>query len=338
MSDAPLVRLEGVTKRFRADRSLWRRLRGDPATAPRAVIDDLTLDVRPGEILGIVGANGAGKTTLLKLVSGALVPDAGRVTIEGREARAAAHRIAVVPADERALFWRASAWENVRLFGALHGLTGDTLDTAVDEALDVVGIGHTGAQLVGAFSSGMRQRVLLARALVTCAPLLVLDEPTRSLDPVSARELRAFVREIVERRAGTTVLLATHATDEALALCDRAALLVRGRLVAADALCALGAALRGTRVRARVAAEHAARARVLLHVRGESLPPARDGWVELESELPDATHLPLVLEALVRAGVRVAEYGAVSPTLADLLERAEATLDAGAPPREAAVA
>ena len=203
--------------------------------------------------------------------------------------------------------------------------------------LDVVGIGHTGEQLVGAFSSGMRQRVLLARALVTRAPLLILDEPTRSLDPVSARELRAFVREIVQRRDGLTVLLATHATDEALALCDRAALLVRGRLAAADALPALGDALRGTRVRARVAAEHAARARVLLHVRADALPPARDGWVELESELPDASHLPLVLEALVRAGVRVAEYGPVTPSLADLLERAESALG-GAAPREAAVA
>ncbi|MCU0627396.1 MAG: ABC transporter ATP-binding protein [Gemmatimonadaceae bacterium] len=334
----PLVVLEGVTKRFRADRSLWRRLRGAPGTAPRAVVDALSLTVQRGEILGIVGANGAGKTTLLKLVAGALVPDAGTIRIEGRDAAAVRERIAVVPPDERALFWRASARENVRLMGALYGLRGDALHDAVDEVLDIVGLGHTGEQLVGSFSSGMRQRVLLARALVTRAPLLILDEPTRSLDPVTARELRAFVREVVQHRAGVTVLLATHSTEEALALCDRAALLVRGRLVATDAIPALGTALRGTRVRARVAAEHAARARVLLHLRDGAPVAVEEGWAVLESDLPDASHLPLVLEALVRAGVRVAEYGPVTLSLADLLERAEAALATPGDETEVAVA
>lgn len=249
--------------------------------------------------------------------------------VEGRPAHAARHRVAVVPADERALFWRASARENVRLFASLHGLHGDARDDAVDEVLALVGLADTGHTLVGAFSSGMRQRVLLARALVTRAPLLVLDEPTRSLDPVTARTLRDFVRTIVRDR-GVAVLLATHDTEEALALCDRAALLVRGRLAAADALPALATALRGTRVRARVAAEHAPRARPLLHVRADApLPTPRDGFVDLESELPDASHAPLVLEALVRAGVRVAAFAPVRPTLADLIERAEAA--AGTP-------
>ncbi|MCU0618793.1 MAG: ABC transporter ATP-binding protein, partial [Gemmatimonadaceae bacterium] len=222
MSTEPLVVLDRVTKRFRADRALWRRLRGAPGTAPRAVVDALSLTVHRGEILGIVGANGAGKSTLLKLIAGALLPDDGTVRVEGRPAGDARRRVAVVPADERALFWRASARENVRLFGVLYGLRGDALDDAVDDVLDTVGLGEAGEQLVASFSSGMRQRVLLARALVTRAPLLILDEPTRSLDPVTARELRRFVQQVVRAREGMTALVATHSTEEALALCDRA--------------------------------------------------------------------------------------------------------------------
>jgi ABC-2 type transport system ATP-binding protein len=329
VSTEPLVVLDRVTKRFRADRALWRRLRGAPGTAPRAVVDALSLTVHRGEILGIVGANGAGKSTLLKLIAGALLPDDGTVRVEGRPAGDARRRVAVVPADERALFWRASARENVRLFGVLYGLRGDALDDAVDDVLDTVGLGEAGEQLVASFSSGMRQRVLLARALVTRAPLLILDEPTRSLDPVTARELRRFVQQVVRAREGMTALVATHSTEEALALCDRAALLVRGRLAATGTIAALAAAGAGGRVRARVAAEHATRARALLHVRGDDGAPDAEGWVVLESALPEPGHAPLVLEALVRAGVRVAEFGPATATLADLLERADAA-DGGA--------
>ena len=319
-----VVSLRGVTKSFRADRALLRRLRGAPGTAPRAVLDDVSLDVARGEIFGLVGANGAGKTTLLKILSTALLPDQGSVTIDGIDALAnpaqVRRTLAVVPADERALFWRISATENVRLFASMYGLRGHARDEAVASALDLVGLGGVGRQQVGSFSSGMRQRTLIARALVTRPPILILDEPTRSLDPLTARELRRFIRDVLCTQLGATVILATHSTEEALQLCDRAALLVRGRVVAMDTLSRLHAAVGGARVRVRVDAQHEARARALLHLPVTVISVAQDGVVTLTATLPDLAHAPVVVEALVRAGVRVAEFAPVPVTLADMLE------------------
>jgi len=319
-----VISLHGVTKYFRADRALLRRLRGAPGTAPRAVLDEVSLTVTRGEIFGLVGANGAGKTTLLKILSTVLLPDRGTVTVDGIDALAhpaqVRRTLAVVPADERALFWRISATENVRLFASMYGLVGDARDEAVADALELVGLGGTGRQQVGSFSSGMRQRTLIARALVTRPPILILDEPTRSLDPITARELRTFIRDVLCTQLGATVLLATHSTEEALQLCDRAALLVRGRVMGIDTLSRLRDAVGGARVRVRVDARHEARARALLHLPVDIISAAQDGLVTLSATLPDLAHAPVVVEALVRAGVRVAEFAPVSVTLADLLD------------------
>lgn len=321
-----VILLRDVTKSFRADRALLRRLRGAPGTAPRAVLDAVTLSVPRGEIFGLVGANGAGKTTLLKILSTVLLPDRGSVIVDGISALAhpaqVRRKLAVVPADERALFWRISATENVRLFASMYGLAGQQRDDAVARALDLVGLGGAGRQQVGSFSSGMRQRTLIARALVTRPPILVLDEPTRSLDPVTARELRRFIRDVLCTELGATILLATHSTEEALQLCDRAALLVRGRVVATDTLAKLHASVGGARVRVRVDAAHEARARALLHLPVDLISPAQDGMVMLFATLPDIAHASVVVEALVRAGVRVAEFAPVPVTLADLLDAA----------------
>jgi ABC-2 type transport system ATP-binding protein len=324
MTAQPAIELHGITKRFRADRSLLRRLRGEPGTRPVAVLDDVSLSIGRGEIFGLVGANGAGKTTLLKILSTVLLPDTGRVVVDGVDGLAdpamVRRKLAVVPADERALFWRISASENVRLFAGLFGLRGDARDEAVARALTLVGLQDTGGQMVASFSSGMRQRTLLARALVTQPPILILDEPTRSLDPVTARDLRHFIRDVLCTQLGATIVLATHSTDEAFQLCDRAALLVRGRVVACDTLSRLQATVGGARVRVRVDAAHEARARALLHLPVDVITPPVDGMVTLYATLPALEHAPVVVEALVRASVRVAEFAPAPVSLADLLE------------------
>ena len=328
-SDAGLaVALREVTKSFRADRSVLRRLRGAPGTVLRPVLDSVTLDVQQGEIFGLVGANGAGKTTLLKILSTVLLPDRGTVQVAGIDAlahpAAVRTKLAVVPADERALFWRVSATENVRLFASMYGLRGAERDAAVASALELVGLAHAGRQHVGSFSSGMKQRTLIARALVTRPPVLIMDEPTRSLDPVTARELRRFIRDVLCDQLGATILLATHSTEEAMQLCDRAALLVRGTVVATDTLDGLRARVGGARVRVRVDAQHESRARALLHLPVDVISTAHDGMVTLDATLPDLAYAPVVVEALVRGGVRVAEFAPVPLSLADLLDSVSA--------------
>ncbi len=328
MSNSPnvAITMRDVTKSFRADRSIWRRVRGAASTKPRAVLDNVTLSVSRGEIFGLVGANGAGKTTLLKILSTVLLPDHGSVHVNGIDAIANAAKVrtqlAVVPADERALFWRISARENVRLFASLYGLAGAERDKAVERALSLVGLAGAGKQHVGTFSTGMRQRTLIARALVTQPPVLILDEPTRSLDPVTARELRRFIRDVLCTQLGCTIVLATHSTEEAMQLCDRAALMVSGKVVATDTLLGLQRAVGGARVRVRVDAAHEARARALLHLPVDVISTVVDGIVTLEATLPDQNFGPVVVEALVRAGVRVTEFAPVPLALADLLETA----------------
>jgi ABC-2 type transport system ATP-binding protein len=247
MSGVPAVRLEGLTKRFRARRSLAAALRRPFAAGVVPALRDVSLTVGQGELFGVLGPNGAGKSTLFKMLATLVLPDAGRAEVMGLDVAADADEVrrvlATVWADERSLYWRLSARENLRLFGALHGLRRADARRQAEQALVVVGLGETGDRLAGQFSTGMRQRLLIARALLTTPRVLLLDEPTRSLDPVTARDLRTFVRDELVARRGCTVLLATHNADEAFELCDRVGVLHQGRLLATAPAARLAATL-----------------------------------------------------------------------------------------------
>jgi len=232
----PALELRGVTKRFAVPRG-WREMLRAPREARwKTALDALTLEVPEGACYGVLGPNGAGKTTLFRVLSGTVLPDAGAVRVAGIDALAdpARVRTRLAPAsnDERTLLWRLDARGNLELYAALRGLAGAAARARVDEALEVVGLGDAGRARVATFSSGMRQRLLVARALLAHPRILLLDEPTRSLDPLAARSLRAFVRTELVARRGCTVVLATHDTEEALDVCDAVAVLDRGRVVA----------------------------------------------------------------------------------------------------------
>ena len=171
MTTIPAVWLAGLTKRFRTRRSLAAALRRPFATgAPVAALRDVSLAVAPGELFGVLGPNGAGKSTLFKVLATLVLPDAGCAEVMGLDVAADAddvrRLVATVWADERSLYWRLSARENLRLFGVLHGLRGAEASRQADEALAVVGLADTGARLAGQLSTGMRQRLLIARALL----------------------------------------------------------------------------------------------------------------------------------------------------------------------------
>lgn len=231
-----VITVDGLTKSYSVRRALIDVLR-NPFSRPRApVLRDVTFDVQRGELFGVLGLNGAGKTTLLKMLATLLLPDAGSATIGGYdvEMQSAAVRaqLAMVTADERSLNWRLGARENLRLFAGLHRMSAAERRPRVEEVLALVGLDETGDKLVGAFSSGMRQRLLVARALLPRPRVLLLDEPTRSLDPVSAHDFRRLLRETLIDRLGATVLLATHNAEEAFSYCDRVLVLHRGSVAA----------------------------------------------------------------------------------------------------------
>jgi ABC-2 type transport system ATP-binding protein len=196
----------------------------------------VSLSVARGECLGVLGANGAGKTTLLRLLGGLLYPTRGTVLLDGCDTasrNAEARRlVGYVLNEERSFFWRLTGRQNLRFFGVLDDVTGGELDRRVDELLERVGLqGHAGVR-VAHYTSGLRQRLAIARGLLTDPRVLILDEPTRSLDPSGARQVRELIAGTILGRGDRAVVLATHDFAEAGALCDTVCVLARGRLLA----------------------------------------------------------------------------------------------------------
>jgi ABC-2 type transport system ATP-binding protein len=231
------VEVAHISKRFALRRGWLETLRHPRRRTHIDAVRGVSFSVHQGEIVGFLGANGAGKTTLLKMLSTLVIPDEGVASVMGYDLldqpEQVRRMVAPVSPDERSLDWRLSAKENLRFFGALHGLQGQRLRDRIHEVIAAVDLIEVQDRAVGTYSSGMRQRLLIARALLSEPGVLLLDEPTRSLDPVSARAFRAFIREEIVGRQGCTVLLATHHPDEALELCDRVLIMHRGKLLAA---------------------------------------------------------------------------------------------------------
>lgn len=321
------VSIHGLRKRFPVARHWLRALRRPAEREYKVALDGVTLQVETGEIVGLLGCNGAGKTTLLKILSTLVTPDAGTAEVAGFDVRGDPARVrralAPVTADERSLDWRLSSRENLRFFGALHGFRGAELGRRVEEVLATVELLDAGDRQVGTFSSGMRQRLLVARGLLSRPAVLLLDEPTRSLDPLAARTFRNFLRRQITGGGGTA-LLATHSADEALELCDRVAVLGAGRVLALGTPAELARGFGDERFRAWTRSPHHAAFAQLrgVAVRVPPEPPV-DGWSVVELDLggggPDRA--AAVLSSLVAGGVEVGRFEKVELSLAELIER-----------------
>ena len=194
-------------------------------------VDGVSLTAREGEILGLLGHNGAGKTTTIRMLTGRARPTSGTARVCGCDVvheRERMKPLINLVFEEQNLYERLSGRENLQLFAELYGLP----RARVEELLEAVRLQEAAKRKVRTYSSGMKQRLLVARALLNRPRVLFLDEPTRGLDPTSAREVRDMVRE--QARKGTTVFLTTHYMEEADELCDRVAFLSSGRIVALD--------------------------------------------------------------------------------------------------------
>jgi ABC-2 type transport system ATP-binding protein len=328
-SNANAVVLSGLTKSFTKQRGWRAALTGKARESVRA-LSDVSCEVRPGEFFGLLGENGAGKTTLFKILATLVLPDAGSAIVSGHDVLRAPERVrevlAPVIADERSLNWRLSARENMRLFAALHSLRGAEASRRIDELLVLVNLVEAADRLVSGFSSGMKQRLLVARTLLARPSVLLLDEPTRSLDPISARSFRRFLREDVALAHGCTVLLATHNAEEAFELCDRVGVLHKGRLIATGQTSELARDVGGDRFALWIRpAEQAAIAALAARgvIRDVKVSPAEEGgWFRLECDLRGG--LDGSAEAIAffaSAGINVGRCEPVKLSLADLLER-----------------
>jgi sodium transport system ATP-binding protein len=200
-------------------------------------VNDVSFVARDGAITGLVGPNGAGKSTTLRMLYTVLRPDAGSARIDGidvtEDAIGARGRLGVLP-HAAGLYPNLTGRENIRYFGALHGLDPAALEARVDELVRLLDLATVADRRAKGFSQGERVKVALARALVHAPRNLILDEPTNGLDVMSIRTLRELLRRL--RDAGTCILFSSHVMQEVSALCDTAIIIGHGRVLAQGTL------------------------------------------------------------------------------------------------------
>lgn len=202
----------------------------------RVAVDRVSLAVEAGEVVGLEGPNGAGKTTLLKMLSGLLSPTTGKVLLEGKDVnaspKAVAGRIRIAIADSRSFYWRLTCAQNLDFFAALGGLGGAHRKAAVARASQTMGLEDRLNDRFFTLSSGLMQRMALARSMLVEGDVWLLDEPTKDLDTASRDSLFRLIEQW--RGRGNAVVLASHAPGDLDALCNRVVRLEQGVLVTAD--------------------------------------------------------------------------------------------------------
>jgi ABC-2 type transport system ATP-binding protein len=210
-------------------------------------VDDVSFQVEEGEIFGFLGPNGAGKTTTTRMITGVIKPDSGTATIEGidvvKNPTAAKEKIGIAPEEANA-YLDLTARGNMNLAGEIYGVPRGELRGKVDELLDTFGLLDRADSKVKGFSKGMKQRLILAMALINDPGILFLDEPTAGLDVESRRLIKDQVKELNEE--GKTIFLTTHDIAEADRLCDRVAVINRGNIAAIDSPEKLKATIQST--------------------------------------------------------------------------------------------
>ena len=230
------IQLTNLTKRFH-------RTAGFADLLPEFVkkrqwvtaVNDASLEIKDGEFFGLLGPNGAGKTTLIKMLSTLIIPTSGTATVYGydvvKDEQKVKKTIGLISSEERSFYWRLTARENLEFYASLYHMKASYVRERIHELLALVGLTSEADRRFQTYSTGMRQRLAIARGLLNDPKILFVDEPTKALDPVSAKTVREFLRHKLAA-AGRTIILATHQLTEAQELCDRVAILNHGQIVA----------------------------------------------------------------------------------------------------------
>jgi ABC-2 type transport system ATP-binding protein len=322
------IEIQDLVKRFPQRRSYWQAVRHPFTRSETEVLHQISFSVDQGEIVGLLGPNGAGKTTLIKILCTLLRPTTGYARVNGydvvREASAVRHSVGYVVADERSFHWRLTGRQNLRFFAALNNLVGTQGRRRVQEVMEIVELEREADEPFLHYSTGTRQRMAIARGLLTDPPILLLDEPTRSLDLPAAQALRGLVRSTLAAQ-GRTVLIATHNMDEATELCGRVAVIDRGELRAWGTPAELARTV--GRVRRRLAltvdgwtGEMLTRVEALtsvldVHVSGGEV----ESIMQIEIALDDGSEAVAdVIEMIVCSGGRIMALREEQPSLAEI--------------------
>jgi ABC-2 type transport system ATP-binding protein len=331
------ISIQNVSKTYPVPLAGARKFFRMKARAPVEALNGVSLEVREGEVFGLIGRNGAGKTTLAKIIATLVQPTEGSVTVRGfdsvrEEARVRA-QVGLASAEERSFYWRLTVEQNLVFFSRLYGLSAREGSRRMEELLELFELTSLRRRRFGELSTGNKQRMAVARAMLNSPPVLLLDEPTRSLDPLAASRMRELIGSLARGARPVTILLTSHNLTEVEELCERVAVISRGRIRAVDEPRELRAAhrnrervsltLRG--VKAEGAAE------ILRATLAQSDAPAQFEVEQLDNEAVAVVFeretedyaLDRVLRALVERGARVVSCETERGTLLDVLETFE---------------
>ena len=218
----------------------FRRLRAffRPVKDPVEALRDVSFEVETGEIFGLIGRNGAGKTTLTKIVATLVQPTTGSVSVHGHDSvsneEPVRRHIGLATAEERSFYWRLTSEQNLMFFARLHGFSDRVAKQRIRDVVSTLELDEVVRRRFGELSTGNKQRLAVARAMLASPPVLLLDEPTRSLDPLAAARMRDLIRSLAEQDPPVTILLTSHNLAEVETLCARVAIISRGRIRAID--------------------------------------------------------------------------------------------------------
>lgn len=326
--EPPAILTDGLTRTYRKPRKRrwpWSKRTPEADESREFVaLDQVSLEVRPGELFGLLGPNGAGKTTLIKILTTLLAPSAGTARVDGldvvADADAIRPRINMVSGGESSGYGILNVRENLWLFARIYGVPTAVAQERIDKMLGIVGLADKATSRISHLSTGQRQKMNFCRGFITDPKILFLDEPTLGLDVTSARAIRLFVKEWIAEKPGRTLLLTTHYMAEADELCDRLAIIDKGKVLACDTPANLK----------RQVQEYP--------IYELTLAPGANGWsevgklpgvhsstatstpttVELKVSLHDEPAIGAVVQSLVAAGGQILTMKKVEPTLEDV--------------------
>jgi ABC-2 type transport system ATP-binding protein len=316
-----IIQLSAITKAF-TDRS-WHTLMRRRTAKRVEALKGVSLEIRRGEVFGLLGPNGAGKTTLIKILATLILPDSGRGTVCGHDLTTRPHqvrdKIGLVNTNTRSFYWRLTGRQNLHFFAALYNLNGAAGSRRVEEILESAGLTERADGRFMTYSTGEQQRLALARAMLPAPDVLLMDEPTNSLDPVAASELRTFAKTDLAEKQGKTILWCTHNLREAQAVCGRMAIIHRGEVIALGSMAEMQKILGddhaySIKVDRMVPAALEDKGLVPLRMVG------RNGHVELEFRGEDES-IPELLSSLVARGIKIYGCTRKEPDLETIFER-----------------
>jgi ABC-2 type transport system ATP-binding protein len=322
----PAIRTSHLGRVYRLPRRQRRSEPNNPAATSFVALENVDLEVPQGELFGLLGSNGAGKTTLIKILTTLLAPSSGSAWVQGfdvvRQPQPIRQQINMVSGGETSGYGVLTVRENLWLFSQLYGIPSSEAQRRIDALMDIVSLSEKADTRISHLSTGLRQKMNFCRGFMTDPRVLFLDEPTLGLDVTSARTLRQFVRSWMTERPDRTLVLTTHYMVEADELCDRVAVIDRGRVLACDTPAALKRRMQ----------------RYPLFEIALAPRPGTNGWHELghlpgvhhfaSSVGPDVVDLKValreeaavgsVVQQVVTGGSRIVSLKKVEPTLEDV--------------------